>query len=417
MRHCESCGSELPDWARFCGSCGHPLPALAARAATELFRKAKDMIAWIILAYKRVVRRNNLSSLLRNSISTVGTGPLPALAARAATELFRKAKDMIAWTILAYKRVVRRNNLSSSLRNSIMLGSSLAILFPQVKHRGRRYFLWLHALIHHFIHAIGNVAIILGSSLAISFPQVKHRGRRYFLWLHALVHHFIHAIGNVAIMLGSSLAISFSQMKHRGRRYFLWLHALVHHFIHAIGNVAIMVLCRLRKWAFSSIGAISARMSRFATVAHRARGRSAIATNRLLSSSTIRPYLSLVASIAQKAHPLKTRTQRSSNPPTSKENAQEEEHSNVLVDIAVSPMPAKGVPMVQGTPSASRPSTTVLHPQTQQSPHMPPHTQLPTLSLTGAVGVFLVALAYNAGRAAAPWTDTLFWFGLLVLFL
>src|SRR6266849_5554459 len=377
MRHCESCGSELPDWARFCGSCGHPLPALAARAATELFRKAKDMIAWIILAYKRVVRRNNLSSLLRNSISTVGTGPLPALAARSATELFRKAKDMIAWTILAYKRVVRRNNLSSSLRNSIMLGSSLAILFPQVKHRGRRYFLWLHALVHHFIHAIGNVAIMLGSSLAISFPQVKHRGRRYFLWLHALVHHFIHAIGNVAIM----------------------------------------VLCRLRKWAFSSIGAISARMSRFATVAHRARGRSAIATNRLLSSSTIRPYLSLVASIAQKAHPLKTRTQRSSNPPTSKENAQEEEHSNVLVDIAVSPMPAKGVPMVQGTPSASHPSTTVFHPQTQQSPHMPPHTQLPTLSLTGAVGVFLVALAYNAGRAAAPWTDTLFWFGLLVLFL
>src|SRR6266849_1714292 len=293
MRHCESCGSELPDWARFCGSCGHPLPALAARAATELFRKAKDMIAWIILAYKRVVRRNNLSSLLRNSISTVGTGPLPALAARAATELFRKAKDMIAWIILAYKRVVRRNNLSSSLRNSIMLGSSLAILFPQVKHRGRRYFLWLHALVHPFIHAIRNVAIMLGSSLAISFPQVKHRGRRYFLWLHALVHPFIHAIRNVAIMLGSSLAISFPQVKHRGRRYFLWLHALIHHFIHAIGNVAIMVLCRLRKWAFSSIGAISARMSRFATVAHRARGRSAIATNRLLSSGTIQPYLSL----------------------------------------------------------------------------------------------------------------------------
>src|SRR5713101_7519222 len=125
MRHCESCGSELPDWARFCGSCGHPLPALAARAATELFRKAKDMIAWIILAYKRVVRRNNLSS---------------------------------------------------SLRNSIMLGSSLAILFPQVKHRGIRYFLWLHALVHPFIHAIGNVAIMVGSSLAISFQQVKHRG-------------------------------------------------------------------------------------------------------------------------------------------------------------------------------------------------------------------------------------------------
>src|SRR5258706_7875932 len=41
----------------------------------------------------------------------------------------------------------------------------------------------------------------------------------------------------------------------------------------------------------------------------------------------------------------------------------------------------------------------------------------PVLSLTGAIGVFLLALAYNAGRNAAQWADPLFWFALLVLFL
>jgi hypothetical protein len=42
---------------------------------------------------------------------------------------------------------------------------------------------------------------------------------------------------------------------------------------------------------------------------------------------------------------------------------------------------------------------------------------LPTLSLTSAVGVFLVALAFNMGRVASPWSEPLFWFSLLVLFL
>src|SRR5438876_4474347 len=42
---------------------------------------------------------------------------------------------------------------------------------------------------------------------------------------------------------------------------------------------------------------------------------------------------------------------------------------------------------------------------------------LPALSLTSAIGVFLLALAYNGGRDAAQWADALFWFGLLVLFL
>lgn len=42
---------------------------------------------------------------------------------------------------------------------------------------------------------------------------------------------------------------------------------------------------------------------------------------------------------------------------------------------------------------------------------------LPTLSLTSAVGLFLLALAYNAGRIAAPWADALFWLGMLVIFL
>ena len=41
---------------------------------------------------------------------------------------------------------------------------------------------------------------------------------------------------------------------------------------------------------------------------------------------------------------------------------------------------------------------------------------LPALSLTSAVGIFLVALAGNAGRAALQWADPLFWLGLLVLF-
>lgn len=42
---------------------------------------------------------------------------------------------------------------------------------------------------------------------------------------------------------------------------------------------------------------------------------------------------------------------------------------------------------------------------------------LPALSLTSAVGVFLVALAAEAGRAASRWADLLFWLGLLVLLL
>jgi len=42
---------------------------------------------------------------------------------------------------------------------------------------------------------------------------------------------------------------------------------------------------------------------------------------------------------------------------------------------------------------------------------------LPALSLTCAIGVLLVALAYEAGRLTFPWADSLFWVGLLVLFL
>ena len=40
---------------------------------------------------------------------------------------------------------------------------------------------------------------------------------------------------------------------------------------------------------------------------------------------------------------------------------------------------------------------------------------LPVLSLTSAIGVLLVSLAYNAGRFALQGADTLFWLGLLVL--
>jgi hypothetical protein len=42
---------------------------------------------------------------------------------------------------------------------------------------------------------------------------------------------------------------------------------------------------------------------------------------------------------------------------------------------------------------------------------------LPALSLVSAVGVLLLALAYDGGRNAASWADPLFWFGLIVLFL
>jgi len=42
---------------------------------------------------------------------------------------------------------------------------------------------------------------------------------------------------------------------------------------------------------------------------------------------------------------------------------------------------------------------------------------MPILSLTSAVGVFLVALAYEGGRLATQWANPLFWFGLLMLFL
>jgi hypothetical protein len=37
--------------------------------------------------------------------------------------------------------------------------------------------------------------------------------------------------------------------------------------------------------------------------------------------------------------------------------------------------------------------------------------------LTSAIGIFLIALAYEAGRLAFPWASLLFWFGLLVVFL
>lgn len=41
---------------------------------------------------------------------------------------------------------------------------------------------------------------------------------------------------------------------------------------------------------------------------------------------------------------------------------------------------------------------------------------LPALSLTSAVGVFLIALAAEAGRVSSQWADPLFWFGLIVLY-
>jgi hypothetical protein len=42
---------------------------------------------------------------------------------------------------------------------------------------------------------------------------------------------------------------------------------------------------------------------------------------------------------------------------------------------------------------------------------------VPALSVTSAVGVFLVGLAYEGGRLSAQWADPLFWFGLLVIYL
>lgn len=42
---------------------------------------------------------------------------------------------------------------------------------------------------------------------------------------------------------------------------------------------------------------------------------------------------------------------------------------------------------------------------------------LPILSLSYAIGVFLVAMAYEAGRIAAPWYEAPFWLGMIVLFL
>ncbi len=42
---------------------------------------------------------------------------------------------------------------------------------------------------------------------------------------------------------------------------------------------------------------------------------------------------------------------------------------------------------------------------------------LPVISLTTAIGIFMVAMAYNAARLAQPWANTLFWIGLLVIFI
>src|SRR5205823_6269900 len=42
---------------------------------------------------------------------------------------------------------------------------------------------------------------------------------------------------------------------------------------------------------------------------------------------------------------------------------------------------------------------------------------LPALSLISAIGIFLLALAYNAARVASQWTYLLFWSSMLVLFL
>jgi hypothetical protein len=42
---------------------------------------------------------------------------------------------------------------------------------------------------------------------------------------------------------------------------------------------------------------------------------------------------------------------------------------------------------------------------------------LPALSITCAIGVFVVALAYEAGRLSVPWAQTVFWSGLLLVYL
>ena len=62
---------------------------------------------------------------------------------------------------------------------------------------------------------------------------------------------------------------------------------------------------------------------------------------------------------------------------------------------------------------ASRPGTSI----TPTGPPSKAWGWLPPLSLTSAAGVLLVALADNAGRFVLPWTEPLWWFGLLVLFL
>lgn len=46
----------------------------------------------------------------------------------------------------------------------------------------------------------------------------------------------------------------------------------------------------------------------------------------------------------------------------------------------------------------------------------PPWGWLPALGLTSAAGLLLVALAFNGGRAVAPWTDLPLWGGLALLF-
>ncbi len=94
------------------------------------------------------------------------------------------------------------------------------------------------------------------------------------------------------------------------------------------------------------------------------------------------------------------------------------QHKQDILNIPRLLLPSKSIEQLTG--QANRLRSTPLPDQSTTltaTPTVESWGWLPTLSLIGATGVLIVAFAYEAGRLAMPFADSLFWLGLLVLFL
>ena len=88
-----------------------------------------------------------------------------------------------------------------------------------------------------------------------------------------------------------------------------------------------------------------------------------------------------------------------------------------ILDIPRLSLPSKNNEQLRAQVSLLHSATLTDQSTTLAVPTVESWGWLPTLSLTSATGILVVAFAYEAGRLAMQFADSLFWLGLLILFL